>query len=375
VGEIVRPRVLFIEGSAERRARVRDLLSRSGIELDEARDATEGMELAAAHAPDLVLLDDDVRDFDSGAAVRRLRVALQQGKVPLIVHGTPMERADCFSAGCDGFFDGPIETDSLPELLRQYLGGRRDSDAERLEREAARLTGENERLREQLHLRNDFLQNLAHELATPLTPISGYLRLMQGGRLGPLTERQQQAIVAMVHATERLGRSIDNLVDYSSLETGDYHIHAVEFDLAVLVGGVVTELHARARDKHLQVNVRKPEHLLLMADERRVRQAIANILDNAIKASPHGGHVLVEVLDGADRWSVSVYDQGSGLPNDMKHLHEGELPRRSESATGAGLGLPVSKQIVEAHGGALILESPPAAQPEVRDMFPGSRVA
>lgn len=372
----IKPRVLFIEGSAERRARVRDLLSRSGIDLDEATDASEGMELAAAHAPDLVLLDDDVRDFDSGAAVRRLRIALAQGHVPLIVHGTPMERADCLSAGCDGFFDGPLETEGLPALLRQYLDGRRDeADAKRIEREAARLAGENERLREQLRLRNDFLENLAHELATPLTPIAGYLRLLQNGRLGPLTAKQEQVVASMVHCTGRLGRSVENLVDYASLETGDYHIHAVEFDLSKLLDAVVSELHVRAREKHLEVAVHHPEQLRLMADERRVRQAIANILDNAIKASPHGGHVLVEVVEEPSRWAVVIYDQGSGLPLDVKRVQDGEpLPRRAESATGAGLGLPVSKQIVRAHGGEFILESPPCAQPEMRDIFPGSRV-
>jgi signal transduction histidine kinase len=373
---IGKPRVLFIEGSAERRARIRALLDASGMELEEANDASEGVQRASAHIPDLVLLDDDVRDFDAGGAVRRLRGALQPSHVPLIVHGTPLERAECLDAGCDGFLDGPLESVRLPELLRAYLYGRRDAtQAGLLQREVARLAGENERLREDLRRRSEFLQNLAHELATPLTPLAGYLRLLRSGRLGTLSDRQQQVTEAMSHATDRLSRSIDNLVDYASLETGEYRIHAVEMDLVAAVDHVVHEFHPRARDKHIRVDVRKPERLLAAGDERRLRQAIANLLDNALRVSPHGGHVLIEISQQPDAVRVVIYDQGPGLPPEVKRMHEGEpIPRRAEAASGAGLGLPVTRQIAEAHGGGLILESPPSEQPEVRDVFPGSRV-
>jgi signal transduction histidine kinase len=376
VPEVVKPRILVIEGSAERRARICALLDAVGMEMDEAQDADEGVARASAHAPDLVLLDDDVRDFNSGAAVRRLRIALQRNHVPLIVHGTPMERADCESAGCDGFLDGPLESEGLPQLLRAYLFNRQDVTlAKKLEREAVALTSENLRLREQLRLRNDFLQNLAHELATPLTPLAGYLKLMRSGRLGTLSDRQQQVAEAMTHATERLGRSIDNLVDYASLETGEYRIHAIPMELTGVVDQVVAEFHPRARDKHLRVDVRKPVRVDVSADERRIRQALSNLLDNAIRVSPHGGHVLVEVSEQPESVRIVIYDQGPGVPAEVKRMHEGEpIPRRAESVGGAGLGLPVSRQIAEAHGGGLILESPPAAQPEVRDAFPGSRI-
>jgi signal transduction histidine kinase len=370
------PRVLFIEGSADLRARVRSILEADGIDLEEASDAAEGAELAQARHPDLVLLDDDVRDFDRGAAVRRLRGALEPMHTPLVVHGPSRDRDDCLSAGCDGFFDEPLESSRLPAVLRAYLAGQRDArEADRLQRELARVSAERDRYKEQLRRRNEFLRNLAHELATPLTPLVGYLRLLRSGRLGTLSDKQQHVIEAMIHATERLGRSIDNLVDYASLETGGYRIHASEFDAGPLLDAIVEEFRARARDKHLRLDVQQPTHLKVQGDERRIRQAISNLLDNAVRASPHGGHVLVHVSGVGDRIQFSVYDQGPGVPLEVRQHHDLDPVLRGADATGgAGLGLPVTLQIAEAHGGAFILESPPREQPDVRDVFPGSRV-
>jgi len=375
-GNGTRPCVLFIEASAERRARIRQILDAGGLDVDEAIDTTQGVERLAAHAPDLVLLDEDVSDFDNGASVRRLRRVLPAVYIPLVVHGTAEERADCVRAGCDGFLDEPLESDQLPQLLRAYLAGRREAlGTERLEREVARLTGENGRLRDQLRVRNDFLHNLSHDLATPLTPLVGYLRLLRSGRLGALAEKQQHVADAMVHATERLGRSIDNLVDYASLESGDYRIHVTEVDLSALVDTVANSFHGRARDKHLRVDLQKPEHLFVSADERRIKQALGNVLDNALKTSPHGGHVLLVVSTRGDRVEVAVFDQGTGLPSELTRRHEVEPLTQDLATSGtAGLGLPVTRQIAAAHGGGLILESPPRDQPEMRDVFPGSRV-
>lgn len=370
------PRVLFIESSPDLRARVRVILEADGIDLDEAADAAEGAELAVAHAPDLVLLDDDGPDFDRGSAVRRLRGALEQTHTPLVVHGPSRDRADCLSAGCDGFFEEPLESSHLPAVLRAYLAGQRDAlETDRLQRDLARVSAERDRYKEQLRRRNEFLRNLAHELATPLTPLVGYLRLLRSGRLGALSDKQQHVIEAMIHATERLGRSIDNLVDYASLETGGYRIHAAEFDTSPLMEAIVEEFRGRARDKHLRLDVQQPSHLQVQGDERRIRQAISNILDNAVRASPHGGHVLIQVLSGADRIQFSVYDQGPGVPLEVKQHHDLDpVLRGTDSAGGAGLGLPVTLQIAEAHAGGFILESPPREQPDARDVFPGSRV-
>jgi signal transduction histidine kinase len=219
------------------------------------------------------------------------------------------------------------------------------------------------------------MRNLAHELATPLTPLVGYLKLFKSGRLGALTEQQQQVIAAMTHASERLEHSIDNLVDYASIEGGKYRVMAAEFDASALVEQCINELQAKARAKHVRVDVRKPGHVVLIGDSRKLRQALANVLDNAVRVSPHGGQLLMELNELPDRVTFAVYDQGPGIPPEVQRLAEGGvLLRADERAGNAGLGLPVTIQIATAHGGGLTLESPPREQPDLRNLYSGSRV-
>lgn len=238
--------------------------------------------------------------------------------------------------------------------------------------EPATLAADNARLREQARSRAEFMQNLAHELATPLTPLVGYLKLLRSGRLGELTERQQQVLQAMVHATERLERSLDNLVDYAAMDSGQYRIHRTTFDAVALVDACVAELQPKARAKHVRIDVHKPPRLELAGDDPKIRLAFARVLDNAVKYSPHGGHVLVVLAEVPDRASFDVFDQGPGIsPDTQKAIAQ---VRRDERTDGVGLSLPLARQVVEAHGGQLTLESPPKEQPEVRDVFSGSRV-
>ncbi len=247
-------------------------------------------------------------------------------------------------------------------------------DGEALRRQVAALLAENEELKQEARSRGDFLQNLAHELATPLTPLVGYLKLLKSGRLGPLAEQQQKVIEAMVGATDRIERSLDNLVDLAAMETGQYRLHSTQLDLSQLVQEIAQESLAKAREKHVRVELVKPERLELPGDVRKLRQAISAVLDNAIRFSPHGGHVLVTAEERDERALVCVFDQGPGIPpEDLNNLL---LARGDHHAPGsAGLGLPVARQIIEAHGGHLTLESPPKEQPLMRELFSGTRVS
>lgn len=243
------------------------------------------------------------------------------------------------------------------------------------DRRMAELTAENLRIQEQLRAISAFMANLSHELATPLTPLVGYLKLLSSGRLGELAPKQRQVVEAMVHAADRLGKSIDDLVDYASLESGRYQIERGELDASGLVESWVREFQPKARARHVRLDVRRPERLVIAGDERKLRQAFGNVLDNGIRFSPHGGHVLVELVEAGDRATFSIYDQGPGMTDEQKSLALRPSGKADERTSGTGLGLPVAKQIVESHGGAFWIESPPKMQPETREQFSGCKVA
>jgi signal transduction histidine kinase len=248
----------------------------------------------------------------------------------------------------------------------------RDSDAAK---RSAEVAAENQRMRDQLRAMNEFMANLSHELATPLTPLVGYLKLLSSGRLGELSVKQQQVVDVMVHAAERLGKSIDNLVDYAALETGRSTIDKREFDASATLEAWVREHHAKARGRHVRIDVRRPARLTLVGDERKLRLAFGHVLDNGIRFSPHGGHVLVELGEAGSHATFSVYDQGPGMTDEQRALALQPSRKADERGSHAGLGLPVARQIVESHGGLLWIESPPKMQPEARELFSGAKVA
>jgi signal transduction histidine kinase len=140
-----------------------------------------------------------------------------------------------------------------------------------------------------------------------------------------------------------------------------------EVDPDALAEEVVAELRPAIRDARLHVAVARSGGGKLSADPKKLRQALANLVSNAVKFSPHGGEVLVEVQRDGEHLRFAVYDQGPGIPaSDQESVFEPffQAAGKDESTRppGSGLGLPVARRIAEAHGGQVLVESPPRTQ-------------
>ncbi len=228
--------------------------------------------------------------------------------------------------------------------------------------------------------RATFVRDLVHELSTPITPLAGYLRILQSEKLGPLSPQQKKVLESMLGSVARLSRIIENLSDFASLQTSAASLKLAPVDPAAIVDEVVAELRAAIRDGQVHVTVTKTGGGALVADAKKLKQAIGNVIGNAIKFSPHGGEILVEVLREAEVLRVAVYDQGPGvLPADQLAIfepfhHAATRGVDDASIPGSGLGLPVARRIAEAHGGAAWVESPPRTQPgTVARLFSGAK--
>jgi signal transduction histidine kinase len=228
--------------------------------------------------------------------------------------------------------------------------------------------------------RATFVRDLVHELSTPITPLAGYLRILQSEKLGPLSAQQKKVLESMIGSVQRLSRIVENLADFASLQTSAATLQLAPVDPDAIVDEVVAELRPAIRDGHVHVNVSKSSGGALLADAKKLKQAIANVISNAVKFSPHGGEILVEVAREPDVLRVAVYDQGPGvLPAHQVAIFEPfhhAATRGADDARvpGSGLGLPVAKRIVEAHGGRAWVESPPRAQPvNVPRLFSGAK--
>jgi signal transduction histidine kinase len=379
------PRVLCIEGDPAVRATVRRLLEKEGFAVDESTTGLAGIERARVLPPDLVLADVHLPDIEGYELASRLKQEKSLADVPFVAVGhSPQEHDVALAAGADGFIEQPIDQDHFIELVRAFLAGKRErlesddevqslrvlcgSLATRLEASASHAERTAQRLDELDRLKSAFMHNLAHELSTPLTPLAGYLKILQSEKLGALSPQQKKLLESMGSAVTRLSRILDNLSDFATLQSGTAPILVQDVDPDALAEDVVAEQRAAIKEARLHVTVTRGAGGRILADGRKLRQAIANVVANAVKFSPHGGEILVDLHREGDLLRIAIYDQGPGIAaGDAVHIFEPfyHAASRGEEARqpGSGLGLPVARRIAEAHGGRIWVESPPRTQP------------
>src|SRR5437868_4287166 len=290
------PRILYIEDNPESRALVRSVLEPRGFDVLEASDGIAGIDLAIAAHPDLILCDIQLPGIDGYETATRLRSYKGLDGCPIVVLTSHGDRGLSLSIGCDGYIEKPIDVEKFPQQLRAFLKGKREkmrgpeerrylreysqSLVERLEATVRELTAANIRLRAAARSKNEFMQNLSHEMATPLTPIVGYLKILRSGKAGAVTEQQQKILESVAMASDRLSRTIDNLVDFATLEGGGGQaIHREDFDVGALVAPVFAEERSKAKSRRIHLEVKVETRDDGYGDLRKARQALSNLID------------------------------------------------------------------------------------------------
>jgi len=222
----------------------------------------------------------------------------------------------------------------------------------------------NQRLLELDRLKSHFLSNVSHELKTPLTAISGLVDNMLDGLTGMLNEKQSRYIVGIKESSERLTRLINDLLDLSVVESGRVRLEPTRFSLSDLVHQVASTMTAVAQAKPVTLELPVTDgNYMAWADRDRISQVLTNLIGNAIKFTPKGGNVSITIAPAEnDGWlSISVSDTGPGIPEDDRAQIFDEFYQISrpgeEKARGVGLGLAISKTLVEMNGGMISVQS------------------
>jgi signal transduction histidine kinase len=229
------------------------------------------------------------------------------------------------------------------------------------ERAAAQaLAEQNEQLRELDRMKDQFVSTVSHELRTPITAIIGYLELVLDGEAGELTEQQERFLQVVSRNSDRLYRLVNDILTVARIDAGRLTLERTQVDLVAVAAGEAESSRAAADVKDVDLRfVAGDEPLSLWADPMGLGQVIGNLLSNAIKFTPKGGTVTVTVDRRDDKAVVEVADTGVGIPADeVDRLFE-RFFRASTASTepGTGLGLPIVKSIVEAHGGSISVRS------------------
>ena len=262
----------------------------------------------------------------------------------------------------------PLDLDDVMRILdeasqlRAYSHALEDKSRS-LERATAELREANAQLKSLDLLKDEFMSSVTHELRTPLTSIRAFAELMADDpAMDP--EQRQRFLGLVVAETERLTRLVNQVLDMAKIESGNAEWRAVEVDLRALVRQAMQTTAEMFRERGAAVELEMPAHMPpLQADPDRLLQVLFNLLSNAAKFVPQGrGRVCIRIGADAERASVEVEDNGPGVPLEQQQLvfekfrQGGEIHNRPQ---GTGLGLPISRRIVEHLGGRMWLHSEP----------------
>ncbi|HVA23474.1 MAG TPA: ATP-binding protein [Chloroflexota bacterium] len=215
-------------------------------------------------------------------------------------------------------------------------------------------------------LKDEFLSTVSHELRTPLGFIKGYATTLLLPDPPDDQATTRHCIEVISEASDELEELVDNLLDMTKIGAGTLSVSPSPTRLRPLVHAAMERIRVRAQGHHFLM-VGPASLPLVWADAHRVEQVLYNLLDNAIKYSPGGGHIAVKAEAIGQEAMVSVLDEGMGIPGDelptlFERFHRGKAARARQIG-GTGLGLAICKGIVEAHGGRIWAESPPADRP------------
>jgi signal transduction histidine kinase len=294
------------------------------------------------------------RDLFIGVAGAALVLALVLGFVLSWSVIGPIQAIDARLAKISsGDFSGHVDVENRDEL------GALAANVNRMNDELRRLYTE---LEETSRHKSEFLANMSHELRTPLNAVIGFSQVLRDEMFGPVNEKQAEYLDDIIASGNHLLSLINDVLDLSKVEAGQVELEVQPFSVREALERGVVIVRERATEGGVKVTLAAdPKVDVVDGDERRITQVIFNLLSNAVKFTPAGGTVDVSAGRVNGEIQIAVADTGPGIaPEDHERIFE-EFQQGDTTADpddeGTGLGLALSKRLVELHGGRIWLES------------------
>lgn len=253
---------------------------------------------------------------------------------------------------------------SAQKAAEAALCAERNSLTKRIEERTAALYAANAQLLQTLQARDEFLSNVNHELRTPLTPILAFADLLQNEHYGPLNSHQKQISANIKKSAQDLLELINTILDFSDIKAGKLTLEIEPFDVKTFCQASLRQIEFTARKKDLRISCTLDSAVTIIeADPRRMRQMLNHLLSNAVKFTPDGGAIGLNISGDTATRTVhfTVWDTGIGI--DKAHLSQLFQPFKqiqnnlTHGYDGSGIGLALVRYLAELHGGSVAVES------------------
>ena len=255
-----------------------------------------------------------------------------------------------------------VVTEQILQLRSALQSSNRNLE-QRVKDRTSELNEALQRLSELSQMKSNFVSNISHELRTPLTHVKGYLELLITGSLGNISEEQRHALQVSQRATTKLESMIEDLIMFSLASRGEMSMKLERVDIRRIISLAAKSASSKAEERGVQVLVSAVENLpAVQADPEKIGWVMNQLLDNGIKFTPSGGSVVIALKEeGSNLVVITITDTGIGIPSDrLKEIFE-PFHQLDGSSTrhfgGTGLGLSLVRQIIEAHGSLLDVQS------------------
>jgi len=363
---IVTASILVVDDDPVVRSLMRATLERDGFTVIEARDGVEACRLYEEHHPDLLLVDLVMPHMDGFELCRVLRGRAESAYVPIVV-ATSLDDvpsiARAYDAGATDFIPKPLNWLVLNHRVRYIL--RASRAFEELRRNQDRLIAAKEAAEAANRAKSEFLANMSHELRTPLNAIIGFSGMMSDRMFGPLNEKYAEYANIIGDSGRHLVAIITDILDLAKADADRLLLTEEQVEIAEVVelGSKIIEDMARRAQIEFVSEIKKPLPAMI-GDPAKLTQILVNLLSNAVKFTAPGGTVRLTIEQPLSQGiTFRVEDTGIGMSPDQIPIALAPFGQVGNSLTrqhdGVGLGLPLTKRLVELHGGTIEIDSEP----------------
>lgn len=373
--DISGPVILTIEDEDTQRLLTRDCLEDAGFSVEEASNGKDGLAKARALKPDLVLLDVMMPGMNGIEVCQAIRDDKKIQHTPVIIITGREEISDinkAFDAGATDFLTKPVSWNLLPNRISFVLRtSKLENELRQSRREAVKA----------YEAKSSLLSTMGHELRTPLNAIIGFSELIKQEPFGPLGAPQYNEFIEDIHSsgTKLLG-GINSVLEIADTDSHQLDQDHESIDVFSIVSSAANSLTEEAAEKNIRISVRISDgDTRVNGDRRRLVAAVSNILSNAVKFSTIGSEIDVtsSVSDDGEL-SLQISDTGIGIPESalqrvMEPFEQADKTL-SRNFEGMGMGLSVSRAILQLHGADIHLNSQEGAGTTVSLRFPSERI-